>query len=196
VEAFALLQDIFLEETSSQLLLLSAEIVGQNLGRPMEAIDTLEQIIRREPNNTAACAAQLKLILMHWDQARSTMLDVDQHIWRDFNTLSSEQQQHTELELAHYLIQQGKYQEAAQFMYPRLFEDNHYAWWKFGMVIAYTSVLMHMGQLEDAARNIQDIKARLQWVRQNRSLSEPEVHFFGAQVAQLEVELLRRKEQR
>ncbi len=191
-EAFALLQDILLEQSSNELLLLSADIAGKHLARPAEAIDTLEQIIRKEKGNSAAHAAQLKLLLNDAENASAYIGDMIDRLLRDFEASPPETQTQTELEVMQYLFNRKKFQPAAKFIYSRLFEDKTYTWWKFDLTIAYARTLMEIGRMDDALRQIQDIKANLQRVLENKSMQPQQVHLYGSQVAQLEVELHRR----
>jgi hypothetical protein len=192
-EAFALLQDILLEQSSYELLLLAAEVAGNYLGRPLEAIDILEQAIVQRPGDSEAYEAQLKMILANPSDVKLAFGNqLDTRMRRDFQALPIVRQEEYEVEVAYYFLAQGQYRDTAEFIYPRLFLGDKYIWWKFGLAIAYTTAWMQMGELDAARQQMLDIKANLKKVRQNRALPFYEIQFYGLLVSELEVELLNR----
>ncbi len=197
-DAYNLLLDVFLEEDGYDLRVLAAQIARIDLFRPLEAVDQYESAIQLEPHRTEAYVRQFELIadsmkIMHL----LTLLQgeggaaerLDERIKRDFLRMSASEQEEHELPMARYLVWRRQFADAASFVYPRMFLNGQYAWWKFGIISVYAEVLLETGQLEHAAECLNASKGWLAHVAQNRKMSQAEIEEHGSRLAQLEVRL-------
>lgn len=192
-EAFLLIQDMLLDRPTYKLLLIAGEMAVK-FHNPLESIDLFEQAIALDRSQPEAYEAQFKVLMANFRLIEKLVRDQSENrIWRDFIALPVKRQQENETSMATFLLYKQKYSEAAQFIYPRLFEGNTYLWWKFGLIITYARTIMELGQLEEVQQLISMNKLNLKKVRQNRSLSENEIHSYGLLIAELEVDLLKRR---
>lgn len=195
-DALALLQNILFEQNSYDHLVKAAQIAEDHLGRTLEAIDLLERAIDLEPKVLTAYDNQLKLLLLLAISKKNFGMTGDQidiRIWRNFEAISTDRKQNYEVELANYLLLQHNYKKAAEFIYSRLLDGQKYLWWKFDLTIAYAKSLLETGQYDDATAQINNIKHNLNKVRQNRTLTDYEVNRYGSMVAEIEVDLFKRR---
>jgi tetratricopeptide (TPR) repeat protein len=189
-EAFLLMQDILLDLPTYDLLLLAGKIAWKNLGRPLEAIDLLERAIDRDRGNPEAFETQFNVIMSSKKQIIKAVNDeLDRRAWRNFHSLPVKKQLKYEGEMPRYLMWRKQYTKAADFIYPRLFEEGIYKWWKFEMTLAYLETFIRMEKFNDAQKMIQDIKNKLIQVRDNRTLPAEEIHKFGTILSELETML-------
>lgn len=195
-EAFTLLQDILLDNTTYDLLLLSGSIANNNLHSPLEAVDLLERAISRDPKKPEAYESQFKALLATQNKVDNISgKQLAERIVRDFEKLSNENQKVYEEKTARYLIAQKVYHEAISFIHPLLFDGKKYLWWKFGMTLAYAEAFLKLDNVDinKAEKFLDDIKTKLAQVRKNKAIELPEIQKYEIQHAFLEELLLKRK---
>jgi len=200
LDAFTLLQDVLLTEKSYDLLLLAGEVSGKHLNRPLEAVDLFERAMEKDPQRSEAYEAQFEIIAASPEIAplRSLINDnrlaaahIDSKIERDFQNIPLAQQQKYEIEMAVYLLWREQSERALAFIYPRLFDDQTYMWWKFGLNMIYAEALISQGRLGDAQGQLAIVKSGLLKARQNRTVDEYEIHQHGEALVELEAKLFR-----
>ena len=201
-EAFSLLQDVLLEHESYDLLMLGGTIAAEDVDRPLEGIDLLERAIAMEPTKPAAYEKQLAVILMILSHGvlgdllvklggggESTIAALERRMLRDCERLVPERQAPFEEPIARCLVERERYDAAAGFVHPRLFEGSRYLWFKFGMAIAYAEALVGQGRRDEAHELLGEIKAGLRKVRENKSMPDSEVQQHGHALTELEVRM-------
>lgn len=219
-DAFSLLQDVLLEDESYELLMLGGEL-AEELNRPLEAIDLLERA-RAKWERPEPYERQLEIILpilsggelgevflaltggegeasLSDEGARTTGERLERRMLRDFGKLIPERRERFEEPIARSLIARESYEAAASFIRPRLFEDDKYLWWKFGMAIPYAVALFGFGGPDNEANArelVEQIKGALRKVRENRSMDPEEIERHGCAVTELEVEMTERGSRR
>jgi tetratricopeptide (TPR) repeat protein len=201
-EAYTLLQDILLDQNTYDLLLLAGKIVWGDLHRPLEAIDLFERAVAKDGGRPEAFEEQFKTIvtakhqiekLLWRERKQAAIEELDNRMWRDFSSMPVKKQTANEADMARYLLWRKQYDQVTRFIYPRLSEGNTYQWWKFGITLAYAEAFMELGELEEAQRQMEEIKARLIQVKNNRAMPLQEIHQHGAALSELEVRLYKRR---
>jgi hypothetical protein len=199
--AFELLQEILLEEETEELLALAARL-ALAAGRPLEAIDFCERAIARN-SAPELFEQQLRAIavlvnggpIIAWPQQTlegpGALAKLDAILWRDFQHLGETAQGRHEAVLALYLLRRCDFQAAASFIYPRLFDDEKYLWWKFDLTLGYVEALTGLGNDKEARRMLGDVKCKLAFVRKNRSVAPDEIRRHGRRVGEIEARLLK-----
>ncbi|MDQ3804812.1 MAG: hypothetical protein M3416_13405 [Acidobacteriota bacterium] len=201
-EAYTLLQDVLLAQDSYDLLLLAGKLAGEELHRPLEAVDLFERAVAKSPLRAEAYEAQLKLLARAMELAPLRNLiagnadaaaQIDSKLMRDFQHLPAARQQSSEMEaaLARYLVWRGQFDAALKFIYGRLLEGQTYMWWKFDLNLLYARALMGLGRLDDARRQLDLVKGGLFKGREKKTVGEEEIHQHGAVLSELEVRLLK-----
>jgi tetratricopeptide (TPR) repeat protein len=182
-EAFSTIQDILLDNTTYDLLLLAGSIAKENLKKTLEGIDYFERAISRDPEKINAYEMQLLTILetIH-EIGEKSVQELIKYKLRDFDKLPPEKQKTYEVKTARWLITQKAYKEALKFIYPRLFEGDKFLWWNFDMNIAYTEILIKLNKLNDAQKNLNEIKKCLQKVKSNKSIEPEEIKKAETQI--------------
>jgi hypothetical protein len=162
-EAFALLQDTLLTDETYEVLLEAGEVAGRVLGLPLEEVDLLERAIALEPDDQSAIQMQLVAItavrqdsvtggLVAANPSLGTRLD--ERIQRNWDALGEPARLQHECDFAEYLLWRGRFDAAADLIYPRLFADGTYLAQKFELNIAYARALLGQGRLTEAEGQI------------------------------------------
>jgi len=161
-----LLREILGYEESYDLLILGATL-AEIRKSALEGIEYLERAFSMDPSRKDALKHQLQLITRNpeippavigqnipdWGSRLKSML------WRDFQELPARLQQQHEHEVAQFLIARSDFDEAAGFIYPRLFDEQKvHLWWKFDMALDYAEALMGKGTLEAAQEALNGIR--------------------------------------
>ncbi len=190
-EAFVLLQDILLTRPSYELLLLGGKMAWEDLQRPLEAIDLLENAINEQRGIPDAYDAQFDVIASSVGLHKEQLLgQLDNRIQRDFLALTVNRQLELERDLARYYMARGKNLDAAHFIYPRIMQGDKFIWWKFPLVLDYIEALICLKERENAAQMIALMKEKLRLVRENQSVPIDEIHAHGSRLSDLETFLL------
>jgi hypothetical protein len=198
-EAFLLVQDILLNQESYELLMMASELAWRRLNRPLEALDLYERAINLEAARPEAYDAQLQVIVAAGKLARLSQLvannpavgaQLDAKMWRDFQSLPPDLQLAREHEVADYLLWRQQYDAAAHFIYPRLFDNGTYVWWKFAMNLAYAEALMSQGKLTEAREQLSAVRRGLSQVISNQTFDAGEIHQHGQALVELEAKLM------
>ena len=203
-EAFSLIQDILLTEESDELLILAAEIAAQLLARPLEAVDLLERAINNNPQCTEAYSTQFKILsaadhlipLSDLIKKQSnTGAQIDEKIYRDFQHMPVEEQQALETIMADYLLWRQKWDAAAKFIYPRLFDEGKPLWHKYELNLSYACALLGLKALNNAHSQLSNIRLKLEEALNRKSITGDEAQFYGYQLQSLEIRLMELKRQ-
>lgn len=202
-EARKLLREILEYDESYELLLLAATIAKT----PLEAIEYLERAIGLAKDLREAYSLQLGLITGHDDLWLSPETDASDApdgfgwrgqlhtiLWRDFNSLSSQEQAERTREVCQSLIRRKDFRGAAEFIYPRLFDrEGRYIWWNFDLVLDYGEALMGQGSLEAAESTFNGTTTGLAKVSENRTESSENIYRYAARLAVLKERFAKRK---
>lgn len=199
--ALALLQDTLLTQESYEMLRLAAHIAGSGLGRYLEAIDLQERAIALEPGRTEALRDQFVTIAATRHRPEMQTLiereplatQVDERIQRDYAHLDQPPTEAEVTEMAEYLLCRGEYEKAARFIYPLLFADGAFAWWRFDLNLTYARALMGKASYADALSQLRLLSRHLDQAQADGSISIDE---YGARrgtlaLCQLELEARR-----
>jgi hypothetical protein len=200
-DAYLLLQDALLVAETYELLLLGARLAAE-LRRPLDAIDLLERAIGKDRDRPEAYEEQFRLLAavegVLGDVARAARADVLEPLGdlllRDFQHLPAEEQAATELLVAEHLLNTGRFQDAARFIHPRLFESATWLWWKFGMNIAYARAIGLAGQVQEAEELLDQVEEGFDKVHRRRSMPEWEVRGHRANLQAARASLRRKQE--
>ena len=192
--AFALLQDVLIFEESYELLLLGSQIVGSDLQRPLAALDLLERAIKLDPARPEAYRAHLEFLIesplnqqmVDLFRGNSSLADdFDVSVDRDIALLGGTIKGALEENLAIFLVWRGQSMRALNFIYPRLFENGNFAFWKFHLNLLYAEALMGGGMLDEAEKQLESIQKGLILVTQNKTFQTTEIHKWGGQMDNL-----------
>jgi len=199
--ALALLHDTLLTQESYEMLRLAAHIAGSGLGRYLEAIDLQERAIALEPGRTEALRDQFVTIAATRHRPEMQTLiereplatQVDERIQRDYAHLDQPPTEAEVTEMAEYLLCRGEYEKAARFIYPLLFADGAFAWWRFDLNLTYARALMGKASYADALSQLRLLSRHLDQAQADGSISIDE---YGARrgtlaLCQLELEARR-----
>jgi hypothetical protein len=205
--AYLVVQDALLEEDEPyELLLDGAELAADVLGRPLEAVDLLEQAISLHPDRPTAYEQQLYLLFRVLSTGKvelatagsradgATAGRLDDLVERDFERLPPGHQGAVELRVARHLLRRGRFQRVLQLMHPRLLHDGRWQWWRFGLNLAYATALMRVGRIEDAAAMAVRIRDRLDRARADRALPPAEIDALALELDALEAHLAAERE--
>ena len=191
-EALGLLHDTLLTQESYEMLQLAASIAGTGLRRPLEAIDLLERAIALDPERVEAVEGQFTTIatVRHRPEMRalfardSLAAQIDERLQRDFARLDRTAQVEQAAEMAEYLLWRGRYETAASAIYPFLFDDGEFAWWRFDLNIAYVRALTGKGSLDDALNQLRLVRKHLEEAHLDARLSidDYQLHLAAVEV--------------
>jgi hypothetical protein len=152
-EACNLLREILGYEESHGLLMLGAQL-AEIRRSPLEGIEYLERAISSDAERKDALAFQVQLVARNPELSRAEPGQEPPELWnrlkstlfRDFNGLPVNLQQQLEHEVAQFLIARAEFDEAANWIFPRLFDEKKiHLWWKFDMALDYAEALMGSG---------------------------------------------------
>ncbi len=173
--AYGLIKEILATDLSSDNLIMASEI-ARDLNLIFEAIEHLEEAINKFPgaNDKSAYIKQLELLIRRTPELilesvikKKTQLfeKIEGMIERDYEILSFDIQEEFVEEVITFFLMRGKYDKAALFLYPHLYDAGKtFLWWKFERTIAYSSCLVGQKRIEDARKLISGIKEKLKKV--------------------------------
>jgi tetratricopeptide (TPR) repeat protein len=199
-EALALLQNTLLTQESYEMLRLAGHIAGSGLGQYLEAIDLQERAIALAPGRPEAMRDQFVTIaaVRHHAgmealfQRESLATQMDERIQRDYARLEQPGQPRSDAEvteMAEYLLWRGEHEKAARFIYPLLFDNGVFAWWRFELNLTYARALMRKGSFGDAASQIRLLRRHLDQAQADGTMSVDEYGQRCGEVARCQAEL-------
>jgi hypothetical protein len=193
-------------EKSYELLIFGGAIASEELGHPFDALEFHEMAIAQKPARPEAYQAQLAIIARLETNAGvgraagagpESLRDLDSILWRDFGFLPAAEQRQHEGTASRYLLNRRRFGEAANFIYPRLFDEaKRHLFWKFELNLDYAEALIGLGSLDDARVHLDSIKRHLRQVDANGSVPKPVIRQHGQRLSLLEILLLRATELR
>ncbi|MFH1463065.1 MAG: hypothetical protein ABIO70_01635 [Pseudomonadota bacterium] len=208
-KAAELLDDALLDRPSHALNMLAAKLAWEDRHRPLEAIDHLERAIELETDGFNACLSQLDLItgaaatpgksglavslvhlLMVLEGGDTASQKLDDRALRDFGRLPPALQDQRETALARYLLWRDRFDLAARFIYPRLFKNGAYCWWKVELAVGYAEALLGQGEVTGAEAQVKDTRARLPAAIHQRVADPEALRGCGLRLCDLEERLL------
>jgi hypothetical protein len=200
-EAFDLLQDILLEQTSSELLLLAAEIAGPFLRRDFEAIDLYDRAIEHDPHRPEAYTGQFRTILavreriacFPPEEKAALGAQLDAKLRRAFEHMSPEEQFLHEEDMARELLRGGNCDEAADFIHQRIVVNDEYQWHRFDLTTLYVEVLRDQGRVAEERQELDRVKDWLRYSADSKVLPPGDVEYYALRLAALEFDLRRRE---
>ncbi len=174
-DAYLILQETLLPvepPNAHEVLLLAGDIAGRHMGRALDAADLYERAIAMGRPNTEAYEKQLHTITtarsspelqaLMQDPDDRRLKRLDQMVSRDFTALQPSRQAEKELLVAKFLLWRRRNQEAADFIYERLFDaQGNYMWYKFDLAHAYAEALLALGELGRARAQIETLKGSI-----------------------------------
>jgi hypothetical protein len=98
-------------------------------------------------------------------------------------------------DLATYLLERGKAEDANQAAYDWLTKKGRLEWWRFDLMIDYARSFMVLGRLDDADAVAKEVQVGLQRVRANQSMNDAEIGVHGRRLNNLRHDLRRRREE-
>ena len=196
--AAELLDDILLHQPTYELYLLAGAVAIEDQGQPLQAIDHYESAITSAPNRPEAYRLQFDLIagsmvivglmaLVEGGGLASRQLD--ERLTRDFGAHTPAEQAYKEGLMARYLLWRERWDDAARFIYPRLFQGEEYAWWKLDLATGYAEALCGLGDLAAAEQQLQSTKGALAEVSRRAIASPEEIHMQGSRLSTREARL-------
>ena len=199
--ALALLQDTLLTQESYEMLRLAAHIAGSGLGRYLEAIDLQERAIALETDRKEALRDQFVTIaavrhrpeLQPLVEREPLATQVDERIQRDYAHLDQPPTEAEVSEMAEYLLWRGEYEKAARFIYPLLFDNGVFAWWRFDLNLTYARALMGKGSYADALSQVRLLSKHLDQAQADGSVGVDEYGVRRGALALCQMELEARR---
>ena len=197
-KAYSLLQDVYLENPTSELYALGGEIAQDDLKRPLEAVQLYERAIKKDAGNIAAKRAQLRILLrketlallaLQIEQRLSISEKLDEMIDRDFKGIPVLEQKGLVVDTARYFNWRRKHEQAAKLLYNFLFEGSTFLWWEFPKTLAYAESLIGMERLEESSEFLAGIKTKLMKVRDERRMDPQKIHEYAKEYSRLEAML-------
>jgi hypothetical protein len=207
--ALHLAHTILLTDPSYELLVLAAELSYKDLHspQPLEAWDLLERAVRMQQGRREAYMTQFALVgrFLH-DLARrlSDAVDpsfaerMDATVRTAFDHLppdGSEGKGAKAHNLAGYLLERGKAEEANRAAYDWLNKNGRLEWWRFDLMIDYARSFMLLGLIDEAEQVAETVRQGLRRVRANQSMSDAEISDHGHQLNKLRYDLRRLREE-
>jgi tetratricopeptide (TPR) repeat protein len=204
-EALQLVQELIFSDSRPDYLILAAQIHAEDLGRPLESISLYEAAIEADPTLVSAYQEQLAVLLGAWamgvlpsllrrENKNENKKEVDALVWRNYEKLPAEERAQFDGGMARFLLGQRKYQAAADFVYPRLFDETgSYLWFNFELTLAYAEATLELGRLDEASEQLDAIARDVDRIRQRRTMSEQELASHGTTLAGLREELENRR---
>jgi hypothetical protein len=205
-DALALLGDVLLAQETPELLVLAGTLAEEDLGTPLQAIDFFERAIALDPVRRDASEGQLRALTALATAGAPGELHLlcngtpgigeklDAMLWRDLQRLPGETQATHAESVASYLLERRQFAPAHAFLYPHLFQGDTWLWWKSALNLAFVAALVGQDRLDEARRHLEEIKQRFRRARENRSMPEAEIHAYGQAVAEMEAEILKRRQ--
>ena len=171
LQAYELMKDTLATQDTYENLVFAGDIAARYLDRSLEAIDLYERAVQKDvEDKSGAYLAQFRAIvvgivsseLSHLRWEDSPLCNrLDMRVVRNFDEMSSAQKEELELERAQYHLARRKYEDAARFIYQRLFDGQNYLWWKFSMVLAYARASVGMGRQDTARKALENFESSL-----------------------------------
>lgn len=195
-EALELLDEILRFEESLELLFEAAQLASDQ-GSILEGIEYLERAMTVGGDATEARVRQLQLIGRLLEAVPSAAEERERHkelvnrleavVWRDWRALPPSAERQCERVLSRYLLERGRYSEAARFIFPRLQDaEGTHLWWKFDLSLDYAEALMGLAALREAEGTLQASRAGLLRIRQSGTMTSAEMQHVGKRIADLE----------
>lgn len=207
-DAYALLNDILLVDSSGEMLLAAAEVAVQ-CHRLLDAVDLLERALDRPPQPIEAYRLQFEILTSA--EGRADLDDalalepslgdyLDARLSRNLTVLDAAMPAFDwEDGMIGHLAWRGKLVEAARFIYTRLFDEKQvFLWWKFPLRFKYVRTLVRAGlqlsargrepegrqYVDRAGEELRLIKeALLMAHREGRMQQEQRDHYFAEAAA-------------
>jgi len=204
-DALALAQDILLEQENPDVMCEAGCIVGDDLNRPLEAVDYFERAILACPHKAEYYMLQLKAIekLMTGRMALIVRLlrtmdigtaRLEGRAVRDFHAMPKNLQgEHVE-GVAGILLGLERFEAAEHFVWPHLMEGTQYQWWKLPLVLRYIEAKVGRELDDEAEALIAHLKSRLALARQNGTIDRLELDRAGQRLLSLERIVFERKQ--
>jgi hypothetical protein len=208
--ALHMVTDICLHENRQDILILGAEIAGQDLGRPIEAIEFYERALGRGPGPTGLMSAQLKLLLENVPTVFiESLLGKDAGVgnrldgiaWRDFHALPMAEKRHYADGAGVYFLVRRKYHQAATILYAHIYDESTFLWWEIERSLLYVAALLGLGEVDGAGTFLDGVRQSLTRLhafppQDPRHLSADKVGAFGSRIVALDAELQTRRKMR
>jgi hypothetical protein len=180
-DAWVLLLETLEDDGGYELLLAGGRLAARDPRRQDAAVQLLERAIEHAPEKPAAYQDQIEVLV-----ARAGGGDVADLILRDFPWLPGHRQDALEVPVAQRLLALGHFHEAAKLVYPRLFRNGSYLWWKLELNLCYAEALLGLpGRRDDARRQLDRVDTGLDRVEENRSASAFDISAGRAWLARL-----------
>jgi tetratricopeptide (TPR) repeat protein len=205
-EALNLLTDVLLDKTTYELLMAHGE-TALDLGRALEALDSFERAVLKRPDRPEAYEGQLRAIgraeadrssqgrSQAGGERRGAPATLDMILWRNFHKLTVDRQEAHEDTVARYLLNRGKHEPAASFIYPRLFRGGEFLGGKLLMNIAYCEALAGLGDVAGALKHIAHVKDQVVDARLSGTIPDEEARQHKLRLSDLESRLAARRSQ-
>jgi hypothetical protein len=184
-DAWVLLLETLDDDGTYELLLAGGRLAARDPRRRDAAVRLLEWAVEQAPERPEAYQEQIEVLA-----AGAGGGDVAERLLRDFPWLPRHRRDALEVPVARRLLEAGHFRQAAEFVYPRLFRDGSYLWWKLELNLCYAEALLGLPDRHDDARRQLDRVARgLDRVEANRSAPPADIAADRAWVARLRARL-------
>jgi len=207
--ALHLAHTILLTDPSYELLVLAAELSYKDLHapQPLEAWDLLERAVRMQQGRREAYMTQFALVGRFRHDLAGRLSDavdpsfaerMDATVRTAFDHLppdGADGKGAKAHDLATYLLERGKAEDANQAAYDWLTKKGRLEWWRFDLMIDYARSFMVLGRLDDADAVAKEVQVGLQRVRANQSMNDAEIGVHGRRLNNLRHDLRRRREE-
>lgn len=197
-EAAELLKDVLLHEDDPGLLVLAGDLARETPGTLLDALDSYERAIQRDPGATAAYLGQLEAVaaLLEADAPGAWLAGMggrdaagarlDGMVERDFARVPPDARRRFEEPLARYWLGRGRWDPAARFIYACIHEGGAWQWWKLDLNVAYAQALAGQGRWDAAEAHLAALKARIPQVRRSGAVAPAVIHACGVRLAEVE----------
>jgi hypothetical protein len=184
-DAWVLLLETLGDDGTYELLLAGGRLAARDPRRRDAAVRLLEWAIEQAPERPEAYQEQIEVLT-----AGAGGGDVAEQLLRDFPWLPRHRQDVLEVPVAQRLLELGHFRQAAEFVFPRLFRNGSYLWWKLELNLCYAEALLGLPDRHDDARHQLDRVAKgLDRVEANRSAAAADIAADRSWVARLRARL-------
>jgi tetratricopeptide (TPR) repeat protein len=182
-QAWVLLLEALDDDSGYELLLAGGGLAGRDPRRHEAAVRLFEQAIERQPERPEAYQMQIELLATEAGTGSDATGDL---LVRDFQWLPAYRQDALEVRVAQRLLGLGRSRRAAEFIYPRLFRNDDYLWWKLELNLCYAEALLGLPQREgEARRQLDRVERGLDTVQEHRTEPVSTIRRARAWAAQL-----------
>jgi hypothetical protein len=201
-QALSLARTVLIDDPHYDVLVLAATIAYQDTAAPLEALTLLDRAVEADPERVEAYAEQMSVIAIGelGTMVLSLLSDaiddsftrrLDTTVQTAFHRLPHALRRKHAPAMASHLIRKGRYREANAFVHKWLYDGKTLTWWRFDLVLAYSTTFWMLGRRAEATQVGEVMRQGLKRVRENGSMETATIDLYELLLMQLEEEMRR-----